>query len=53
MALENLDRTQWSFTEALAHVETVVVAHREVAASRRRARRRATARHGDPSLRRR
>jgi hypothetical protein len=34
MVLENLDRTQWSFTEALAHVETVVVAHREVAASR-------------------
>jgi hypothetical protein len=34
MVLENLDRTQWSFTEALTHVETVVVAHREVAASR-------------------
>jgi hypothetical protein len=34
MSLENLDRTQWSFTEALTHVETVVVAHREVAASR-------------------
>ena len=24
MVLENLDRTQWSFAEALAHVETVV-----------------------------
>ena len=34
MVLENLDRTQWSFAEALAHVETVVVAHRAVAASR-------------------
>jgi hypothetical protein len=34
MSLENLDRTQWSFTEALTHVETVVVAHREFAASR-------------------
>ena len=34
MVLENLDRTQWSFAEALAHVETVVVAHRAVEASR-------------------
>jgi hypothetical protein len=34
MVLENLDRTQWSFAEALAHVETVVVAHRAAAASR-------------------
>jgi hypothetical protein len=34
MVLENLDRTQWSFDDALAHVETVVVAHRAVAASR-------------------
>jgi hypothetical protein len=34
MSLENLDRTQWSFNEALTHVETVVVAHREFAASR-------------------
>ncbi len=30
MVLENLDRTQWSFAEARAHVETVVVAHRTV-----------------------
>jgi len=28
MVLENLDRTQWNFLNALAHVETVVVAHR-------------------------
>jgi hypothetical protein len=34
MVLENLDRTQWSFAETLAHVETVVVAHRAVEASR-------------------
>lgn len=34
MALENLDRTQWSFAEALAHVGTVVAAHRAVEASR-------------------
>jgi hypothetical protein len=34
MVLENLDRTQWSFAEALAHIETVVVAHRAVEASR-------------------
>ena len=34
MVLENLDRTQWSFAEALAHVETVVTAHRAVEASR-------------------
>ena len=34
MVLENLDRTQWSFAEALAHVETVVMAHRAVEASR-------------------
>jgi hypothetical protein len=34
MVLKNLDRTQWSFTEALAHVETVIVAHRAVEASR-------------------
>jgi hypothetical protein len=34
MVLKNLDRTQWSFAEALAHVETVVVAHRAVEASR-------------------
>jgi len=33
MVLENLDRTQWSFAEARAHVETVVVAHRAAAAS--------------------
>jgi hypothetical protein len=34
MVLKNLDRTQWSFAEALTHVETVVVAHRAVEASR-------------------
>ena len=34
MVLENLDRTQWSFAEGLAHVETVVTAHRAVEASR-------------------
>jgi hypothetical protein len=34
MVLENLDRTQWSFAEALAHVGTVVTAHRAVEASR-------------------
>lgn len=34
MVLENLDRTQWSFDEALAHAETVSVAHRAVEASR-------------------
>jgi hypothetical protein len=34
MVLEALDRTQWSFAEARAHVETVVVAHRAVEASR-------------------
>ena len=28
MVLENLDRTQWSFDQVQAHVETVVVAHR-------------------------
>lgn len=35
MVLENLDRTQWSFAEARAHAETVVVAHRADAACRR------------------
>ena len=34
MVLETLDRTQWSFAEALAHIETVVMAHRAVEASR-------------------
>jgi hypothetical protein len=34
MVLETLDRTQWSFAEALGHVQTVVVAHRAVEASR-------------------
>jgi hypothetical protein len=34
MVLENLDRTQWSVAEALAHVETVVRAHRAVEESR-------------------
>lgn len=34
MVLETLDRTQWSFAEARAHVEGVVVAHRAVEASR-------------------
>lgn len=34
MPLENLDRTQWTFAQALAHVEAVVVAHRAAAASK-------------------
>jgi hypothetical protein len=34
MLLKNLDRRQWSFAEALAHVETVVSAHRAVEESR-------------------
>ena len=29
MVLENLDRAQWTFEQALAHVEAVVVAHRQ------------------------
>jgi len=28
MVLENLDRTQWSFTETLAHIEPIVLAYR-------------------------
>jgi hypothetical protein len=34
MSLENLDRTQWMFAQALAHVEAVVVAHRAAEASK-------------------
>lgn len=34
MPLENLDRTQWTFAQALAHVEAVVVAHRAAEASK-------------------
>ncbi len=35
MALETLDRTLWSYADALAHVQTVVVARRVFAASLR------------------
>ena len=33
MSLQTLDRTQWSFAEALAHVQTVTVARRAVEAA--------------------
>ena len=32
MSLQSLDRTQWSFAEALAHVQNVTVARRAVEA---------------------
>ena len=28
MSLQSLDRTQWSFAEALAHVQTITIARR-------------------------
>jgi hypothetical protein len=34
MSLQTLDRTQWSFAEALAHVQTVTVARRAVEAAK-------------------
>jgi hypothetical protein len=34
MSLQSLDRTQWSFAEALAHVQTVTVARRAVEAAK-------------------
>jgi hypothetical protein len=34
MSLQSLDRTQWSFAEALAHVETVTVARRAAEAAK-------------------
>lgn len=34
MSLQTLDRTQWSYTEALAHVQTVTVARRAVEAAK-------------------
>ena len=30
MSLQSLDRTQWSFAEALAHVQNVTIARRAV-----------------------
>lgn len=34
MSLQSLDRTQWSYSEALAHVQTVTVARRAVEAAK-------------------
>ena len=34
MSLQTLDRTQWSFAEALTHVQTVTVARRAVEAAK-------------------
>ena len=34
MSLQSLDRTQWSFAEALAHVQNVTVARRAVEAAK-------------------
>ena len=34
MSLQSLDRTQWSFAEALAHVQTVTVARRAAEAAK-------------------
>jgi len=34
MSLQSLDRTQWSYAEALAHVQTVTVARRAVEAAK-------------------
>jgi len=34
MSLQSLDRTQWSFAEALAHVQTVTVARRTTEAAK-------------------
>ena len=34
MSLQTLDRTQWSYAEALAHVQNVMVARRATEAAR-------------------
>ena len=48
MSLQSLDRTQWSYTEALAHVQTVTVARRATEAAKRPAKPKPEDNHWNP-----